>query len=64
MILWEGKNGVWLEFDPHDIAKKIQAFARGEFRFELPNVVEALTKSQYADRLLSIYEDFLNKQPY
>jgi glycosyltransferase involved in cell wall biosynthesis len=61
MILREGKNGVWLEFDPHDIAKKIQAFARGEFRFELPNVGEALTKSQYADRLLSIYDDFLKQ---
>ena len=61
MILREGKNGVWLEFDPHDIAKKIQAFARGEFCFELPNVGEALTKSQYADRLLSIYDDFLKQ---
>ena len=61
MILREGKNGVWLEFDPHDIAKKIQAFSRGEFRFELPNVGEALTKSQYADRLLSIYDDFLKQ---
>jgi glycosyltransferase involved in cell wall biosynthesis len=61
MIVREGKNGVWLEFDPHDIAKKIRAFARLEFRFELPNFGEALTKSQYADRVLSIYDDFLRQ---
>jgi glycosyltransferase involved in cell wall biosynthesis len=61
MIVREGKNGVWLEFDARDIAKKIQAFARREFSFELPNVGEALTKSQYADRLLSIYDDFLRQ---
>ena len=61
MIVREGKNGVWLEFDPHDIAKKIRAFARREFRFELPNFGEALTKSQYADRVLSIYDDFLRQ---
>ena len=61
MIVREGKNGVWLEFDPHDIAKKILAFARREFRFELPNLGEALTKSQYADRVLAIYDDFLGQ---
>jgi glycosyltransferase involved in cell wall biosynthesis len=61
MIVREGKNGVWLDFDPHDIAKKIQAFARREFSFELPNVGEALTKSQYGDKVLSIYDDFLRQ---
>jgi glycosyltransferase involved in cell wall biosynthesis len=61
MIVQEGKNGVWLEFDPHDIARKILAFARREFCFQLPNVGEALTKSQYADRVLSIYDDFLRQ---
>jgi glycosyltransferase involved in cell wall biosynthesis len=61
MIVREGKNGVWLEFDPQDIAKKIRAFARREFRFELPNFGEALTNSQYADRVLSIYDDFLRQ---
>jgi glycosyltransferase involved in cell wall biosynthesis len=62
MIVREGKNGVWLEFDPHDIANKIRAFVRGEFRFELPNQGEALTKSQYADTVLSIYDDFLTQK--
>jgi hypothetical protein len=63
MIVREGKNGVWLEFDPRDIADKIQAFARGEFRFELPDSGEALTKAQYADAVLSIYDDFLKREP-
>jgi glycosyltransferase involved in cell wall biosynthesis len=61
MIVREGKNGVWLEFDPQDIAKKIRAFARREFRFELPNFGEALPTSQYADRVLAIYDDFLRQ---
>jgi hypothetical protein len=59
MIVREGKNGAWLEFDPHDIADKMQAFSRHEFSFELPNSGEALTKAQYAEMVLSIYEDFL-----
>jgi len=62
MIVREGENGVWLEFDPHDIADKIRGFARHQFRFELPNSGEALTKSQYADRVLSIYDDFLGEK--
>jgi glycosyltransferase involved in cell wall biosynthesis len=62
MIVREGKNGVWLEFDPLDIANKMRAFAHGEFLFELPNSGEALTKVQYADRVLSIYDDFLRQK--
>jgi glycosyltransferase involved in cell wall biosynthesis len=62
MIVREGENGVWLEFDPDDIANKIRAFVRREFRFKLPNSGEALTRAQYADRLLSIYDGFLGKK--
>jgi glycosyltransferase involved in cell wall biosynthesis len=61
MIVREGKNGVWLEFDPQDIANKIRQFVRGEFHFELPNSGEALTKPQYADTVLSIYEEFIRQ---
>jgi glycosyltransferase involved in cell wall biosynthesis len=62
MIMRDGKNGVWLEFDPRDIANKIQAFVRGEFDFDLPNAGEALTKSQYADTVVSIYNEFLSQK--
>jgi glycosyltransferase involved in cell wall biosynthesis len=62
MIVREGENGVWLEFDSNDIANKIQAFIRREFCFKLPNSGEALTRAQYAARLLSIYDGFLGKK--
>jgi glycosyltransferase involved in cell wall biosynthesis len=62
MIIREGKNGVFLEFDPRDIADKLQAFVRREFRFELPDSGEALTNVQYAETVLSIYEDFLKRE--
>jgi glycosyltransferase involved in cell wall biosynthesis len=61
MIVREGKNGLRLEFDAQDIANKIRKFVLGEYHFELPNSGEALTKSQYADTVLSIYEEFLRQ---
>jgi glycosyltransferase involved in cell wall biosynthesis len=61
MIVREGKNGVWLEFDPQDIANKIRQFVRGAFHFELPNSGEALTKPEYAETVLSIYEEFIRE---
>ena len=56
MILEEGVNGLWLEFDPDAIAGTIRRFlAMGPSAFRR-SIGKALTRSEYADRLLAIYE--------
>ena len=62
MIVRPGKNGLFLEADPRDIADKMQKFAAKEFVFELPEVGEALTRQEFAQRVTSIYETFLQKE--
>ena len=59
MIVRPGKNGLFLEADPGDIADKMQKFAAKQFVFELPEVGEALTRQEFAQRVASIYESFL-----
>jgi glycosyltransferase involved in cell wall biosynthesis len=59
MIVRPGRNGLFVKADPHDIADKMQRFAAKEFVFEVPEVGEALTRREFAQRLASIYESFL-----
>ena len=59
MIARPGKNGLFLEADPGDIADKMQRFAAKEFVFEVPQTGEALTRKEFAQRVASIYESFL-----
>ena len=59
MIVRPGKNGLFLEADPRDIADKMEKFAAKEFSFEVPETGEALTGKQFAQRVASIYEEFL-----
>ena len=61
MILEEGVNGLWLEFDPAAIAATLRRFISmkpGTFR---RSVGRALDRTQYSERLLSIYERFLTQ---
>jgi hypothetical protein len=51
-----------LEADPRDIADKMQRFAAKEFVFEVPETGEALTREEFAQRVASIYESFLNEK--
>jgi glycosyltransferase involved in cell wall biosynthesis len=60
MIVRPGKNGLFLEADPRDIADKMQKFAAKEFAFEVPETGEALTRKEFAQRVASIYESFLS----
>jgi glycosyltransferase involved in cell wall biosynthesis len=60
MIVRPGKNGLFLEADPRDIADKMQRFAAKEFVFEVPETGEALTREKFAQRVASIYESFLS----
>ena len=60
MIVRPGKNGLFLEADPRDIADKMQKFAAKEFAFEVPETGEALTREEFAQRVASIYESFLS----
>jgi len=62
MIVRPGKNGLFLEADPQDIADKMQKFAAKEFAFELPETGEALTRKQFAQRIASIYESVLRAE--
>jgi glycosyltransferase involved in cell wall biosynthesis len=62
MIVRPGKNGVFLEADPRDIADKMRRFAAGEFRFEVPDTGEALTREAFAARIGEIYENWLAKK--
>jgi glycosyltransferase involved in cell wall biosynthesis len=62
MIVRPGKNGLFLEADPRDIADKMQRFAAKEFVFEVPETGEALTREKFAQRVASIYESFLNEK--
>jgi glycosyltransferase involved in cell wall biosynthesis len=62
MIVRPGKNGLFLEADPADIADKMQRFAAKEFAFELPDTGEALTREQFAQRIASIYERYLSSE--
>jgi glycosyltransferase involved in cell wall biosynthesis len=56
MILEEGVNGLFLKFDPAAIAAAIRRFVSlGPAAFRR-STGRALTRSQYADRLLEIYE--------
>ena len=56
MILDEGVNGLWLEFDPDAIAITVRRFlAMGPSAFRR-SIGKALTRSEFADRLLAIYE--------
>jgi glycosyltransferase involved in cell wall biosynthesis len=59
MIVRPGKNGLFLEADPRDIADKMLKFAAKEFSFEVPEIGEALTGKQFAQRVASIYREFL-----
>jgi len=59
MIVRPGKNGLFLEADPQDIADKMQKFAAKEFTFEIPDTGEALTRKEFAQRVAAIYESFL-----
>jgi glycosyltransferase involved in cell wall biosynthesis len=59
MIVRPGKNGLFVEADPRDIADKMHKFAAKEFVFEVPEVGEALTRKEFAQRVASIYESFL-----
>jgi glycosyltransferase involved in cell wall biosynthesis len=59
MIVRPGKNGLFLEADPQDIARKMQKFAEKDFAFELPETGEALTRKGFSQRVASIYESFL-----
>ena len=61
MIVRPGKNGLFLEADPRDIADKMQKFAAKEFAFEVPETGEALTKKEFAQRVASIYASFLSQ---
>lgn len=59
MILQEGVNGLWLEWNAAAIAAQIRRFVAmgpGAFRY---STGAALTRAQYADRLLKIYERLL-----
>ena len=58
-----GKNGLFLEADPEDIADKMREFAAKEYAFELPETGEALTRKQFAQRIGSIYEACLSDDP-
>jgi glycosyltransferase involved in cell wall biosynthesis len=60
MIVRPGKNGLFMEADPRDIADKMQKFAGKEFSFDVPEMGEALTRKQFAQRVASIYESFLS----
>jgi len=56
MILEEGANGLWLEFDADAIAETVRRFLgmdRSAFR---RSIGRALTRAEYAERLLAIYE--------
>ncbi len=56
MILEEGVNGLWLEYDADAIAETIRGFLRmGPSAFSR-SIGKALTRDQYAERLLAIYE--------
>jgi glycosyltransferase involved in cell wall biosynthesis len=56
MILEEGVNGLWLEFDPDAIAETIRGFLQmGPSAFHR-SIGKALTRAEYAERLLAIYE--------
>jgi glycosyltransferase involved in cell wall biosynthesis len=59
MIVRPGKNGLFLEANPADIADKMRRFAAKEFAFEVPEIGEALNREQYARRIASIYEEHL-----
>jgi glycosyltransferase involved in cell wall biosynthesis len=59
MIVRPGKNGVFLEADPEDIADKMRRFAAGEYSFELPDTGEALTREAFAARIGEIYDQWL-----
>lgn len=56
MILEDGVNGLWLEFDSAAIAETLRRFLKmkpSDFR---RSIGRAFTRSEYAERLLSIYE--------
>ncbi len=59
MIVRPGKNGLFLQADPNDIADKMQKFAAREFDFEVPDTGEALNRREFARRVAAIYEEFL-----
>jgi glycosyltransferase involved in cell wall biosynthesis len=59
MILRPGKNGLFLDPDPRDIADKMRRFAAGEYSFELPDTGEALTREAFAARIGEIYDQWL-----
>jgi glycosyltransferase involved in cell wall biosynthesis len=46
MILKEHVNGIWLDFDPKDIAAKMLAFSNKDLVFTETNIGEALTQMQ------------------
>lgn len=56
MILEDGVNGLWLEFDPDAIAETIRRFLRMEPSAFRRSIGKALTRAEYTDRLLGIYE--------
>ena len=59
MILEEGVNGLWLEFDPAAMAQTIRRFLEmGPSAFR-HSIGKALTHAEYAERLLAIYERML-----
>jgi glycosyltransferase involved in cell wall biosynthesis len=62
MIVRPGKNGLFLEPDPADLADKMQRFAAKEYVFELPDTGEALNREQFARRIESIYEAYLSSE--
>ena len=56
MLLEDGVNGLWLEFDPDAIAETIRRFLRMEPSAFRRSIGKALTRAEYTDRLLGIYE--------
>jgi glycosyltransferase involved in cell wall biosynthesis len=62
MIVRPGKNGLFLDADPRDIADKMRRFAAREFCFEVPDTGEALTREAFAARIEEIYENWLGRE--
>lgn len=59
MILEEGVNGLWLEYDSAAIAETIRRFLKmGPSAFRR-SIGKALTRAEYAERLLALYESAL-----
>lgn len=56
MILEEGVNGLWLEFDAVAIADTLRRFVQMQPRPFRRSVGRALNGTQYAERLLAVYD--------